>query len=276
LPVVGDWDGNGTTVGVFAPATATFYLRNSNSAGGVSVTPFAFGGTNWKAVAGDWDGNGTTSIGVFSPAGVWYLRNSNAAGGPDVPAFAYGAGTWQPVVGDWDGNGTTTIGVLDPTGKWYLRNSNSAGGPSVTPFAYGAGAWKPLAGDWDFPNTAAASVEAALRADPPAVQVSPVFVTSAAAVPGAGANRFDPAVVELLAASSMEGTGARVAARPAGEPSGRAGELVTGRLTFGTPAGMRAGQVIGITDQEAAWLEEGHLARLRYQRDLDELFVAGW
>src|SRR5262249_33756815 len=34
LPVVGDWDGNGTaTIGVFDPNTATWFLRNSNTPG---------------------------------------------------------------------------------------------------------------------------------------------------------------------------------------------------------------------------------------------------
>jgi hypothetical protein len=43
-PVVGDWDGDRvTTVGVFDPATATWYLRNSNTPGAPDVTPFAYG-----------------------------------------------------------------------------------------------------------------------------------------------------------------------------------------------------------------------------------------
>jgi len=34
IPVVGDWDGNGTvTIGVYRPLDSTFYLRNTNSPG---------------------------------------------------------------------------------------------------------------------------------------------------------------------------------------------------------------------------------------------------
>ena len=61
----GDWDGNGTvTVGVFRPSTATWYVRNSNSAG-LSIGGFKFGSPGDVPVAGDWDGSATTTIGVF-------------------------------------------------------------------------------------------------------------------------------------------------------------------------------------------------------------------
>jgi hypothetical protein len=60
-PVVGDWDGNGTTtVGVIDPAgqfgqtPATWYLRNSNSAGAPDIAPFSYGGIGWVPVAGIW------------------------------------------------------------------------------------------------------------------------------------------------------------------------------------------------------------------------------
>src|SRR5205823_2802516 len=52
LPVVGDWDGNGTsTVGVFDPTFATWYLRNSNSPGAPDITPFSYGASAWEPVA---------------------------------------------------------------------------------------------------------------------------------------------------------------------------------------------------------------------------------
>src|SRR5262249_47522628 len=62
-PVVGDWDGSGTdTVGVFDPigqfgkAPATWYLRNSNSAGAPDIAPFAYGAGGWAPQAGIWTG----------------------------------------------------------------------------------------------------------------------------------------------------------------------------------------------------------------------------
>src|SRR5207244_2407736 len=122
------------TIGAFDPLSARWYLRNSNSQGAPSVTPFAFGAPGFVPVAGDWAGDGRTTVGVFDPASArWYLRNNNAAGAPDIAPFAFGVPGWTPVVGDWDGNGTTTIGVVDPALEpWYLRNSNSSGGPSYT------------------------------------------------------------------------------------------------------------------------------------------------
>jgi hypothetical protein len=55
-PVVGDWDGNGTTtIGVFDPSIGNFYLRNSNSAGVADLSIF-FGGSGDIPIAGDWDG----------------------------------------------------------------------------------------------------------------------------------------------------------------------------------------------------------------------------
>jgi hypothetical protein len=139
------------TAGVFDPATATFYIRNRNSAGAPDVTPFAFGAPNWLPVTGDWDGDGRTTVGVVDPATeTFYLRNRNSAGGVDFTPFAFGAPGWVPLAGDWDGNGTTTAGVFDPnTATFYLRNRNTAGGVDYTPFAFGAPGWVPVVGDWD-------------------------------------------------------------------------------------------------------------------------------
>ncbi|MCI0459687.1 MAG: hypothetical protein L0Z62_22275 [Gemmataceae bacterium] len=173
VPLVGDWDGDGiATVGAFDPATATFYLRNSNSRGIPDIAPFQFGAPGWVPVVGDWDGDGITTIGVFDPTGqfgqapaTWFLRNSNGPGAPDLGPFAYGAAGWVPVVGDWDGDGTTTIGAFDPFGQygqpvatWYLRNSNGPGAPDLAPFQYGAAGWIPVVGDWDGDGTTTVGV----------------------------------------------------------------------------------------------------------------------
>jgi hypothetical protein len=102
--VAGDWDGDGlTTVGVVDPATMTWYLRNSNSAGAPDFTPFPYGAPGWRPVAGDWNGGGATHVGVVDPGGNWYLRNSNSAGAPDVGPFPYGLGGWTPLAGHWQG-----------------------------------------------------------------------------------------------------------------------------------------------------------------------------
>ncbi|HMJ51360.1 MAG TPA: hypothetical protein VK540_04770 [Polyangiaceae bacterium] len=153
IPVVGDWNGNGsTTIGVFRPSTVQWLLRNSNSFGSPEVTPFAYGQAGDIPIVGDWDGNWTTTIGVFRPSTVqWFLRNSNSFGSPDITPFAYGQAGDIPVVGDWDGNGTTTIGVYRPsTAQWLLRNSNTPGQRDIE-FAYGAAGQGdiPVVGKWN-------------------------------------------------------------------------------------------------------------------------------
>ncbi len=155
VPLVGDWDGNGTdTVGLYSPASGTFHLRNSNSAG-VANMAFRYGPANvgWIPLVGDWDGNGTDTVGLFNPAsGTFYLRNSNSAGVANV-AFRFGPANagWVPLVGDWDGNGTDTVGLFDPVASaFYLRNSHSGGTANVS-FRYGPAGkgWAPLMGDWN-------------------------------------------------------------------------------------------------------------------------------
>jgi hypothetical protein len=147
------------TVGVFDPATATWYLRDSDSPGAADVTPFRYGAPGWLPVVGDWNGNGTFTVGVFDPStATFYLRNSNTPGAPDI-TVPYGAPGWLPVVGDWNGDGRTTLGVFDPrTATWYLRNSNSPGAPDVSPFAYGGKGWMPVVGAWNGGGVSAVGV----------------------------------------------------------------------------------------------------------------------
>src|SRR5262249_48937318 len=113
VPVVGDWDGNGTTtVGVARPDpvsnTLTWYLRNSNSAGAPDITPFGYGAVGDARVTGDWNGDRVTTVGVYEPvSAVWKLRNSNSQGAPDILPFAYGSpdGLSQPVAGPYGSPG---------------------------------------------------------------------------------------------------------------------------------------------------------------------------
>lgn len=145
------------TLGSFNPASATFYLRNSNTAGNPD-TVAQYGAGGWQPITGDWDGNGSDTLGSFDPStATFYLRNSASPGSPDI-IIQFGAKGWLPIVGDWDGNGTTTIGAFNPdTATFYLRNSNSPGNPDAV-IQFGAGGWKPVAGDWDGNGTATIGV----------------------------------------------------------------------------------------------------------------------
>jgi hypothetical protein len=105
LPVAGDWNNDGLdTIGLYHPASGSFFLKNANIPGGADIT-VSYGAINMKPVVGDWNNDGTTTIGIYSPAtGAWFLRNSNTPGGADL-VFTYGppnAGA-TPLAGDWNG-----------------------------------------------------------------------------------------------------------------------------------------------------------------------------
>jgi hypothetical protein len=154
IPIVGDWDGNGTTtIGIYRPGNNTFYLRNGNSPGAASIV-VQYGLPGDIPLAGDWDGNGITTIGVYRPSNSSFnLRNVNYSGS-DYPAsldttFFFGIPGDQPVVGDWNGDGVMTVGVYRPgTNTFYLRNSNTTGAGDVT-VVFGSSGDEPLAGDWN-------------------------------------------------------------------------------------------------------------------------------
>lgn len=143
IPVMGDWDGNGTrTPGVFR--NGAWYLRNSNTQGGVDIT-LVFGSPGDIPVVGDWDGDGKDTIGVFR-RGMWYLRNTNSSGAQDR-TISYGLPTDVPVVGDWNGDGIDTIGVFR-NGLWHLTNGVNGGAVHYAN-SYGSPGDVPVVGDWD-------------------------------------------------------------------------------------------------------------------------------
>jgi CSLREA domain-containing protein len=138
------------SVGVFDPATATWYLRSSNGAGAPDAGQFQYGVFGSVPVAGSWAGAGPSGIGVFDPtSATWYLRNEASAGAPDAGVFQFGGTGFVPVVGDWQGSGHTGVGVFDPTtATWYLRNEASAGAPDAGVFRFGVVGGVPVVGDW--------------------------------------------------------------------------------------------------------------------------------
>ena len=92
------------TIGLYAPATAAFFLRNTNSAGATDIT-FNYGPSGLTPLVGDWNGDGVDTIGLYDPAGAaFFLRNTNSAGATDI-TFNYGPSGlgYKPLVGDWNG-----------------------------------------------------------------------------------------------------------------------------------------------------------------------------
>jgi hypothetical protein len=156
IPLVGDWDGNGTeTIGLYDPTNSVFYLRNENTSG-MADTVFAYGpaGGGLMPVVGDWDGNGTDTVGLYDPTNsVFYLRNSNSTGMADM-VIVYGPAHTDgltPIVGDWEGDGKDTVGLYNSTTSvFYLRSSNTTGVADIPAFTFSGGnsGQTPLVGDW--------------------------------------------------------------------------------------------------------------------------------
>ena len=156
LPVVGDWNGDGTDdIGVFRPSTGQFLLR-------VPVPLFPtftativmnFGQQGDLPVAGDWDRDGFDTPGVFRPStNEWILTNGPNVDQSTPPVnfdFFFGQNGAIPIVGDWDGDGIDTPGFyLAAFGQFNLSNT-FLGTIDITPFQFGNPATRPLAGDWN-------------------------------------------------------------------------------------------------------------------------------
>jgi hypothetical protein len=175
LPVVGDWDGNGTfTVGIFRPAgspnnpgsQAQWFLSNHNIANNTDIGPFYYGNAGDLPVVGDWNGDGTYTVGIFRPAGSpnnsssqaqWFLNNLDIANNTDIGPFFYGNAGDIPIVGDWDGDSTSTVGIFRPAGssnnpgsqaQWFLSNHNIANNTDIGPYYYGNAGDVPVVGRW--------------------------------------------------------------------------------------------------------------------------------
>jgi hypothetical protein len=142
LPIAGDWAWQGVaadgvdTVGLYDPATSTFYLHNYNTGTG-ATTSFAYGSAALDAlpVSGDWNGDGIDTVGLYirSPGDFQYyflLTDSNP-GYADYYVYMGGGPNWMPIAGDWNGDGIDTVGLYDPVNSVVrLRNSND---PDVAP-----------------------------------------------------------------------------------------------------------------------------------------------
>jgi pimeloyl-ACP methyl ester carboxylesterase len=161
VPLVGDWNGSGTSkVGAFRPSDGTFYLDyNGNGTwDGCGIDRCLQIGMNGDVpLVGDWNGSGISKVGAFRPSnGTFYLDYN-------------GSGTWEgcgvdrclqigmngdvPLVGDWDGSGTRKVGAFRPSdGTFYLDyNGNGVWDGCETDrcLAIGMNGDIPLVGDWD-------------------------------------------------------------------------------------------------------------------------------
>ena len=151
-------DVDADTVGLFAPDSNQFFLRNALAAGAADEQ-FVFGAAqqNWVPLSGDFNGDGRDTIALYAPAsGTFFLSNTNAAGAADVPVQFGPAGQgWVPLVGDWNSNSQDTVGLYDPQTSFFYRSNSNSPGPADLVFQYGGAGlgWLPLSGDWDGSGT---------------------------------------------------------------------------------------------------------------------------
>jgi hypothetical protein len=166
IPVVGDWNGSGTSkIGVYRPATGTWLLDwngNGTFDGPLLDRVYQFGGLPGDVpVVGDWNGSGTTKIGLYRN-GLWVLDlngNGTFDGGDTTVNYGGIAGD-VPVVGDWSGSGTSKIGVVRAGFLWILdTNGNGTFDAADAVFAYGGITGDvPVVGDWNGSGTSKAGV----------------------------------------------------------------------------------------------------------------------
>jgi len=159
-PVVGDWNGSGTTkIGVFDPRQGVWVIDyNGNYAweGGATDRFLKWGSPGDTPVVGDWNGSGATKIGVFnSTQAVWlldYNGNYTWDGAGTDKFLSWGSPGDTPVVGDWDGSGTLKIAVFNPTQDWWVIDYNGNyiwEGAVVDRFLkWGSPGDTPLVGKW--------------------------------------------------------------------------------------------------------------------------------
>ena len=158
IPVIGDWNGDGTSkLGVYQNGVWMLDYNGNGvwdgPSGGDKLYNFGGADSNFVPVVGDWTGLGTTKIGFYSH-GFWAL-DLNGNGTFDAGDAFYGYGGKGPgevpLVGDWNGDKRDKIGFYI-NGEWALDANgdgiSNAADYIYTSFPYLAGD-KPVIGDWN-------------------------------------------------------------------------------------------------------------------------------
>jgi hypothetical protein len=163
LPVVGDWDGSGSTkLGLFLPGKAQWWLdiNSNNTWEGCAADQClgSFGAAADIPIAGQWKSLGSDRIGTFRPSnGSWHLDTSGNGNLDCLWDYCFRFSNYAngdvPVAGDWTGSGTSRVGLYRPsTGQWFLdRNGNrSWNGCSKDACVsnFGTPEDLPVVGDW--------------------------------------------------------------------------------------------------------------------------------
>jgi len=152
-PVVGDWNGDGTTeVGIYANG-AWWLDSDGNGVYDANDAFFYYGWQGATPVVGDWNGDGKDEVGVYN-LGVWFrdVNGSRTWDGPDQQAITYyGWNGATPVPGDWNADGTDDVGVYN-LGVWFrdVNGNNQWDSPDQAAIMYyGWDGPTPVVGDWN-------------------------------------------------------------------------------------------------------------------------------
>jgi hypothetical protein len=164
IPVVGDWNGNGTSkIGVFrcpaagstTPCTWVLDAGNKHVYDPATAVIANYGLAGDMPVVNNWTGAGTVDqVGVFRGNGLWIVdsNGSNTWEASDAQ-YTYGLTGDKPVVGNWNGTGRKRIGVFRPSaGIWVLNLSGTnAWLPIDAVGNFGTVGDQPIVGLWTLP-----------------------------------------------------------------------------------------------------------------------------
>jgi hypothetical protein len=163
-PLVGDWNGSGTSkLGVFDSDSSQWYL-DANGNGiwdgcGVDTCSGSFGNGSDIPAVGRWSTAVGDRIAIFRRSEKkWHLDINgneildNCKTDKCAGLHVYREGD-VPVAGDWTGRGTTAVGLFRPTtGEWFLdKNANKSwNGCSrdLCIVSFGTTGDLPISGDW--------------------------------------------------------------------------------------------------------------------------------
>ena len=140
-PVVGDWDGNGTTnIGVLRRGATPQFLGKRPRRPTLALS---YGQGGDQPLTGDWDGNGVTDVGVRRPSlRAFLLRNRNGSTTRINLGNVYAFG----ITGDWNGDRRTDVGLWNPSSRVFTMRYPNGSLKTVT---LGSPGDRPVTGDWN-------------------------------------------------------------------------------------------------------------------------------
>lgn len=153
LPVVGDYDGDGTAdPAVYQAATGTWRLKLSTAGYIVFTTAAAFlGGTNYTGLAADFDGDAKTDPAIYNTLdGYWSFRLSSAGYAQLNNVIMFGGANYAALAADFDGDTKA-----DPTlyqaaaSAWTIKLSSANYYNIPLPNFMGATGWTAFGADFD-------------------------------------------------------------------------------------------------------------------------------